>query len=437
MTHSKKYDKYSLTDFIDYQMAAIAIRVRQIPNRKNKSLLLFGFFALCTITFLLTPHKAEAVVINDVAEWGRNASQKIAQNQEKIVERYFGEYNPAFAYLCYCCQGFAIFPVSIGFMKWLREEEDLKIWIELVAPIAVFIGLTGGGYILGQIILALYRIFDGFINTFDGYTGFYQMIKEGKAKALVSPSLSPLFKQCEALVGAEQSACFEDLSKQALGMVDEYKQDFFNASWLQDLGERLTDLAGKWLDSKTNVSDKLRTTFWAITAPAWEGILTLVLLKVMEVWQFLYGIAFIFTGISAPMAATASLFTANTFLASAYALWLTGIFSMFLARLLLYIGYGLASDLVTSSDAEADTIWFGVLMALVLPFCVYAIAKGSASGVWSSLVGTASAAISAGSSLAGGAGAVAGAAGAGASKVSTTATSSTPPRSNVQVETKY
>lgn len=157
----------------------------------------------------------------------------------------------------------------------------------------------------------------------------------------------------------------------------------------------------------------------------------------MEVWQFLYGIAFIFTGISAPMAATASLFTANTFLASAYALWLTGIFSMFLARLLLYVGYGLASDIVTSSDAEADTIWFGVLMAIVLPFCVFAIAKGSASGVWSSLVGTASAAISAGSSLAGGVGAVAGGAAAGASKVSTTATSSTPPRSNVQVETKY
>lgn len=427
-----EYNKYSLSSYIDYQMAAIAVFVRQIPNRKNKSILLFGFFALCAITFLLTPQKAEAVVINDVAEWGRSAAQKIAENQEKIVQRYFGEYNPAFAYLCYCCQGFAVFPLGIGFMRWLKEEEDLKIWIELVAPAAVFIGLTNGGYILGQIIFALYRIFDAVINTFDSYTGFYQMIKEGKAKALVSPSLSPLYKQCEALVGAEQSACFEDLSKQALGMVDEYKQDFFNSSWLQDLGERLTDLSGKWLDPKTNVGDKLRTTFWAITAPAWEGILTLVLLKVMEAWQALYGIAFIFTGIAAPMAATASLFTSNTFLASAYALWLTGIFSMFLGRLLLYVGYGLASDIVVSSDASTDTIWFGVLMALVLPFCVFAIAKGSASGVWSSLVGTASAAISAGSGLAGGA-----AGAAGASKVSTAATSSAPPRSNVAVETKY
>lgn len=293
-----KYKKYSLSGFIDCQMAAIAVYVRQIPNRKNKSILLFGFLALCTITFLLTPQKAEAVVINDVAQWGRNAAQKIAQNQEKIVQRYFGEYNPAFAFLCYCSQGFAVFPLAIGFTRWLGEDEDLKIWVELVAPAAVLIGLANGGYILGQIILILYKSFDGIINTFDSYTGFYQMIKEGKAKALVSPSLSPLFKQCEALLGAEQSACFEDLSSQALSMVDEYKQDFFNASWLQDLGERLTDLAGKWLDPKTNVTDKLRTTFWAITAPAWEGILTLVLLKVMEAWQFLYGIAFIFTGIS-------------------------------------------------------------------------------------------------------------------------------------------
>lgn len=425
-----KYNKYSLTSFIDYQMAAIAVFVRKIPNRKNKSILLFGFFALCTITFLLTPQKAEAIVFNDIAEWGRSAAQKIAGNQEKIVERYFGKYNPAFAYLCYCCQGFAVFPLSIGFMKWLKEEDDLKIWIELVAPAAVLIGLANGGYILGQIIFTLYKIFDAVINTFDSYTGFYQIIKEGKAKALVSPSLSPLFKQCEALVGAEQSACFEDLSKQALGMVDEYKQDFFNSSWLQDLGERLTDLTDKWLDPKANVGDKVRTTFWAIPSPAWEEILTLILLKVMEAWQALYGIAFIFTGIAAPMAATASLFTSNTFLASAYALWLTGVFSIFLARLLLYVGYGLSSDLVVSSDASTDTIWFGVLMAVVLPFCVFAIAKGSASGVWSSLVGTASAAISAGSTLAGGAA-------AGASKVATAATSSAQAQNNVSVETKY
>jgi len=430
-----KYNKYSLIDFIKRQMAEIAISLRQIPNRKNKSILLFGFFVLCTITFLLTPHKAEAIVFSDIAEWGRNAATKVAENQSKIVQRYFGEYNPAFAYLCYCCQGFAVVPLSFGFMKWLKEEDDLKIWIELVAPAAVLIGLANGGYIIGQIILALYQIFDGVINTFDSYTGFYQTIKEGKARALIGPSLSPLFKQCEALLGAEQSACFADLSTQVMKMGDEYKQDFFNSSWLGDWLSNINESMEQWNDPTKNVGDKARTVFWTITSPAWEGILAVILSKVTEAWQALYGIAFIFTGIAAPMAATASLFTSNTFLGSAYALWLTGTFSIFLARLLLYIGYGLASDLVVSADASADTIWFGVVMALVIPFCVFAIAKGSASGVWSSLVGTASAAINAGTMLAGGA--VAGSAGAAtASNVS--AQASPPPKANnVAVETKY
>ncbi|MCX3149523.1 hypothetical protein OQN26_25480, partial [Citrobacter freundii] len=80
-----------------------------------------------------------------------------------------------------CCQGFAIFPLAIGFMRWLKEDDELKIWIELVAPALVLIGLSNGGYMLGQIILALYKIFDGVINTFDSYTEFYQTIKEGKA----------------------------------------------------------------------------------------------------------------------------------------------------------------------------------------------------------------------------------------------------------------
>ncbi len=432
---SRSKNRYSLIDFIKRQMAAIAIYVRHIPNRKNKSILLFGFFALCTITFLLTPQKAEAIVFNDIAEWGRNAASKVSQNQEKIVQRYFGEYNPAFAYLCYCCQGFAIFPLSFGFMKWLKEEDDLKIWIELVAPVAVFIGLANGGYILGQIILALYQIFDGVINTFDSYTGFYQTIKEGKARALIGPSLSPLFKQCEALLGAEQSACFADLSNQVSSMGNEYKQDFFNSSWLQDWLGNINEAMEQWNDPQKNVGDKARTVFWTITSPAWEGILVVILSKVTEAWQALYGIAFIFTGIAAPMAATASLFTSNTFLGSAYALWLTGTFTIFLARLLLYVGYGLASDLVVSADASADTIWFGVVMALVIPFCVFAIAKGSASGVWSSLVGTATAAISAGTMLAGGA--VGGAAGAAAASRVSAQASPPPPQNNVAVETKY
>lgn len=424
-------NKYSLLHFIEHYLGVIARFLRQVPNKKNKRILLFIFLGLCTLSFLLTPEKADAIVFNDIADWGRNAAQKIALNQQKIVERYFGEYNPAFAYLCYCAQGLAIFPTASNFFKWLKEDEDLKIWIELVAPIFLLITLSNGGYLLGQIILALYKTFDGIINTFDSYTGFYQIIKEGKARALVGPSLSPLFKQCEALVGAEQSTCFADLSKQAMGMVNEYKQDFSNASWLQDLGERLSDLAGKWLDPKANVADKLRTTFWAITSPAWEGILTLILLKVTEAWQFLYGIAFIFTGIASPMAATASLFTSNTFLGSAYALWLTGMFTIFLARLLLYVGYGLASDLVVSADASTDTIWFGVVMAFVIPFCVYAIAKGSATGVWASLVSTSSAAIGAGTMLVG----AAGPAGA-ASKVAISA-SAPPPQNNLQVETRY
>lgn len=307
----------------------------------------------------------------------------------------------------------------------------MKIWVELVAPIFLLIALSNGGYLIGQIILALYKIFDGVINTFDGYTGFYQIIKEGKARALIGPSLSPLFKQCEALVGAEQSACFADLSKQGMSMVNEYKQDFFNASWLQDFGERLTDLAGKWLDPKANVGDKLRTTFWTITSPAWEGILILILLKVTEAWQFLYGIAFIFAGIAAPLAATASLFTSNTFLGSAYALWLTGMFTIFLARLLLYVGYGLASDLVVSADASTDTIWFGVVMAIAIPFCVYAIAKGSAAGVWASLVGTSSGMIGAATMLVGAAGSA-----DTASKVAISA-SAPAPQNNLQVETRY
>lgn len=384
-------NRYSLTPFVNYRLEVIAFSIRQFPNKKNKGILLFVFLSFCTLVFLSVPQKADAIVFSDIADWGRNAAQKIAQNQQKVVERYFGEYNPAFAYLCYCSQGFAIFPVAIGFMRWLREEDDLKIWIELVAPVLALVGLMNGGYILGQIILVLYKVFDGIINTFDSYTGFYQVIKEGKARTLIGSSISPLFKQCEALIGSEQSACFANVSKQALKMTEEYKQDFLNASWLQDWTARLTDLSANWLDPKTNIDDKVRTTFWTLTSPAWEGILSLILLKIMEVWQVLYGIAFIMAGIASPMAATASLFTSNTFLGSAYAAWLTGMFTIFLAKLLLYIGYGLASDLVVSADASADIIWFGVLMAFVIPFCVYAIARGSAVGVWTSLVGVGSA----------------------------------------------
>lgn len=186
-------NRYNLTHFIKHRLEAIAFFIRKFPNNKNKGILLFVFFLFCTLAFLIVPQKADAIVFSDIADWGRNAAQKIAQNQQKVVERYFGGFNPAFAYLCYCAQGFAIVPVGFGFMKWLREDDDLKIWIELVAPVLVLIGLFNGGYIIGQIILALYKVFDGVINTFDSYTGYYQLIKEGKARSLIGSSISPLF----------------------------------------------------------------------------------------------------------------------------------------------------------------------------------------------------------------------------------------------------
>ena len=157
------YNQYNFIYLFKYHLKIIAFSLRKFPNKKNKGILLLVFFLFCTLTFVSVPQKANAIVFSDIADWGRNAAQKIAQNQQKIVERYFGEYNPAFAFLCYCAQGFAIFPVGFGFMRWLREDEDLKIWVELVAPFMVLIGLQNGGYILGQIIFALYQIFDGII----------------------------------------------------------------------------------------------------------------------------------------------------------------------------------------------------------------------------------------------------------------------------------
>uniref|UniRef100_B8HZ23 TrbL/VirB6 plasmid conjugal transfer protein n=1 Tax=Cyanothece sp. (strain PCC 7425 / ATCC 29141) TaxID=395961 RepID=B8HZ23_CYAP4 len=408
--------------------------IRHRP-RRQKRLVFYLFVVLLFFAFISIPQPAEAIVFNDLAQWGREAAEKIAQNQQKIVERYFGSYNPAFAYLCYCAQGFAVFPAASGFLRWLKDDDDLNIWLGLVAPVLVLVALFNGGYLIGQIILALYKIFDGIINTFDSYTNFYALIKEGKARTLIGPSISPLFKQCEALIGAEQAVCFQNISQQALNLANEYKQDFYNASWLQDWITRLSDLAGQWLDPSANVGDKLRTTFWTFTSPIWEGILVLILLKVMEAWQALYGIAFVFAGIAAPMAVTASLFTGSQFLASAFALWLTSLFTIFLARLLLYVGYGLASDLVVSADASTDTIWFGVLMAIVIPFCVFAIARGSAAGIWASFVETSVATVSAGAMLAGGA--IAGPAGAAATGAATRVTASGSRSNEVQVETRY
>jgi hypothetical protein len=67
---------------------------------------------------------------------------------------------------------------------------------------------------------------------------------------------------------------------------------------------------------------------------------------------------------------------------------------------------------------------------------VFEIAKGGGAGVWSSLVGTATAAVNIASTVVGGA--VAGPAGAAAAnKVSTAATTPTQSQNNVSVETRY
>jgi hypothetical protein len=414
----------------------VAAFIRNVSPRHRK--IVFSLFVVfCVATFLDFPQKADAVVVNDIAALGRQAAKSLAQNQGKVAEKYFGGNNPAFGYLCYCCQLFVVFPASMGFLRWLREDEDLKVFIELVVPFIVLASFANGGFIIGQLVLVLYKIFDGIINNFDSYTAFNDLIKQARAKTLVGHAIAPLLKQCEPLVGADQISCVSKMNAQSLSILRAFETDLPNTGWLSDMIARYVDLGKKILDPATNVDDKIRTVLWTATAPLWEGVLMIVLNAFFQAWQFFYGIAFILTGLAAPMAATASVFTSSVFLSGAYALWLTGMFTLFLARLLLYVAYGMTSELVTSIDST-DTIWFGVMTAFIIPFVVYSIVKGSASGVWSSLVGVSTSAIGTAASLVPGAGSAAGiAVGAGSSGGGASESAPAPASSSMRVETQY
>jgi hypothetical protein len=405
--------------------------IRHVPH-KYKRILLFVFIAFCTFILLDMPDKADATSASVVGEWGRKAAAHMAENQQKVVERYFTGNSPYFSYLCHTFKLFAIFPASFGFTKWLRDEDEFNIWLELVAPVFVLIMLSNGGWILGQIILALYKIFDSILKTMDDYTQFYALIKDGNARAMIGNAISPLYKQCEGLIGQDQSACFSDATDHALSILKEYKPEYKkDTAWLNDTITALTDLGKNLADPKKNVTDKIGTAFWFVTAPAWQATISDIANAVTVGWQFCYGIAFIATGLAAPMAVTASLFSSTAFLASAFVLWLTGMVTLFLARLLLYVGYGIASDLVVSADASADTIWFGVVMAFAIPFLVFEIAKGSASGVWATFVGLGTGLAAAGANLA------MGNVGGAAASVAAASESGPPPESGVRVETQY
>ena len=417
-------------------LSFIADWIRGVSPRNRK--IVFSLFVVFTVlTFLDFPQKADAVVVNDIAAIGREAARSIAANQGKVAEQYFGGGNPAFGYLCYCCQLFIIFPASMGFLRWLREDKDLKIFIELVVPFIVLFSLTNQGYIIGQVVLVLYKFFDAIINTFDNYTAFYELIKNAKSKTLVGQAVAPLLKQCELLVGAEQITCVAKQSQQTLELLRAYETDIPNASWLQDLIARYTELGKKIVDPQSNALDSIRTVMWTVTSPLWEGVLVIVLNAFFQAWQFFYGIAFILTGLAAPMAATASCFTSSVFLSGAYALWLTGMFTLFLARFLLYVAYGITSDLVTSTNST-DTLWFGIITAFIIPFTVYSIAKGSGSGVWSSLVSFTTSAAGAGVALVPGVGSAAGiAVSAGSGGGGGESQAPAPQGSSMRVETQY
>ena len=207
--------------------------------------------------------------------------------------------------------------------------------------------------------------------------------RQAQGLSAVRPTIEGWIKQCESLTGKQQLQCMEIALKDAQDLLDEYGRANGESNWLTRESARVGSMLTKLADWNGSWDDQLRSVFWTVTGPAWEAAVYSLLMAFQYAFQSFLEFSLLLTVLLGPLAVGGSLLPVGG--KPVYA-WLTGIFSLFTAKLCFNITAGLASTIMVDVE-QVDHLWFAVFIGVLSPIFSTALAAGGGMAVWSSLTG--------------------------------------------------
>lgn len=269
----------------------------------------------------------------------------------------------------------------IAILKDFAENQSIAFAHELIWPIIVIFLLRNNGSQLSQFTLLIRQFIHQLnqqvlTNTAAGFT-LQEAFQKAKNSGAARAEIGALLQQCQALTGTRQIDCLKQAKMQAESIISAYG---LSGDWATNLLGRITDAVSQAGETGNFVSIAF-TGFNALIGAANQSIVRSFLLGMQVAFQETFECSLLLTALLGPLAVGGSLLPIT---AKPIVTWLTGLFSVGIAKLCFNIMCGLSAAVVANAKS-GDPLWFLIFIGFLAPLLSMALAAGGGMAVWSTL----------------------------------------------------
>lgn len=295
-----------------------------------------------------------------------------------------------YASLCKVGVLFAVATLALFMVQWGKQminDEEQRAFSELIWPLIVTVLLANNGSLLANSTLALREYINSVNNYILEYTAADADLRAAYQQALGQAALETAVGnaiqecrssqlsneegiQCLKQARADLEAKFPDIFKDAEGGSYLGAAGSWVTQGLDKINQAASEAEGDGLVG--TITSKLSAASSAAIGAVVTTFITSLLLALNNAYQWGLELALLLTALIAPLAVGGSLMPIGN---KAIFAWLTGFFTVGLAKLSFNIILGLAGQLIATSKASQPMI-FLAFIGLVAPFLATGIAAG-------------------------------------------------------------
>lgn len=347
---------------------------------------------------MYTPILLLGATLSDVLQNGLEDAGKVSQTWDNNWNLVFGNGSVGgqtlYAAITNLGLLFAVAALILSGMRIYRALNESRP-VDAVAVFWAVLAISlfaGQGALLAICVLQLRalvnQVSDGVLAGTLAGVKIDEVLKELQGGMILKSVLEFIYKPCLSMQGQDQVACLQGAAGQADVIADVVGAAFGPLNWLGNIIDRFKD-AGNALQQGNSFS------LVGLFSPVWQPIVYSILYWCMQAYQHLLEAVLLVVGLMSPLAVGGSLyfFGVNSLVA-----WLTGFFSVALAKICFNILVGLAAVTATNSGVN-DPGWFPLFVGIFAPVVSFSLASGSGFVVWTAFTSLMGSTVTTGASV--------------------------------------
>ena len=321
----------------------------------------------------------------ELFEKGIEAGIKTAEHWDAQWETVFGGESPGglalYGSLTNIGEFFAVATLLLLVIFLIRDLNEGKVYSldGLIWPLIVATLLNNNGALLANGTLAMRSLINTVnqqvLTTTLAGVNLNETYRQANGLGNLEQQIAALVQECSSKDGEELAQCLEQAQLQAQILIEEYQKANGASAWLESFQAKLSALFAD------GIAGGISNLLFSALLAQWQTIVSGLLYLLQIAYQHLLEASLLLTGLLGPIAVGSSLLP---FGAKAIFAWMTGFFSVGIAKLSFNLVVGLASIVATSNEF-GDPGWFPLFCGVFAPLLSAGLATGGGLAIWQSI----------------------------------------------------